>query len=188
MVPILLQSGFGNSNVISSKHPAFAKIATKLDRAGQELGKIDGYLDSIKGSIPVNEWARGSALALGIHNIYNGIEDVMLNLANDIDGYVPTGESAHQDLLDQMSAAIEGKRPPILDSELYILLVELKGFRHVVRHRYGFDLDLSKVLENLVRARIALPAFIEAVSGLERAMTAETNDREEPPSPASRDG
>jgi hypothetical protein len=65
--------------VISSKHPAFAKIATKLDRAGQELGKIDGYLDSIKDSDrPVNEWARGSALALGVHNIYNGIEDVML--------------------------------------------------------------------------------------------------------------
>lgn len=161
--------------MISSKHPAFAKIATKLDRAGQELGKIDGYLVSIKDSDrPVNEWARGSALALGVHNIYNGIEDVMLNLANDIDGYVPTGESAHQDLLDQMSAAIEGKRPALLGSELYGLLVELKGFRHVVRHRYGFNLGLSKVDENLGRVRTAFPAFVEAVAGLERAMTAET--------------
>jgi hypothetical protein len=53
--------------------------------------------------------ARGSALALGVHNIYNGIEDVMLSIANDIDGYVPIGESAHQDLLDQMSAGIDGK-------------------------------------------------------------------------------
>lgn len=68
--------------------------------------------------------ARGSALALGIHNIYNGIEDVMLSLANDIDRYVPTGESAHQDLLDQMSAKIDGKRPALIDSELYSLLVE----------------------------------------------------------------
>ena len=159
--------------MISSKHPAFAKIATKLDRAGQELGKIDGFLRSIKDSdSPVNEWARGSAVALGVHNIYNGIEDVMLNLANDIDGYVPTGESAHQDLLDQMSAAIEGKRPALLDSELYGLLVELKGFRHLVRHRYGFDLDLSKVDENVARVRTAFAAFVEAVAVLERAMTA----------------
>jgi HepT-like protein len=75
-------------------------------------------------------------LALGVHNIYNGIEDVMLNLANDIDGYVPTGESAHQDLLNQVSAAIEGRRPAFLGSELCGLLVELKGFRPVVRHRY----------------------------------------------------
>jgi hypothetical protein len=103
----------------------------------------------------------------------------MLNLANDVDGYVPTGETAHQDRLDQMSAAIDGKRPALLDSELYGLLVELKGFRHVVRHRYGFDLDLSKVDENLARVRIAFPAFVEAVSGLERVMTAE-KDEEEP--------
>jgi hypothetical protein len=83
-------------------------------------------------------------LALGIHNIYNRIEYVMLSLADHIDRYVPTGESAHQDLLDQMSSAIDGKRPALLDTELYGLLVEFKGFRHVVRHRYGFDLDLSK--------------------------------------------
>src|SRR5450631_2864092 len=159
MRPISLRSGL-SSNVISSRHPAFAKIATKLDRAGQELGRIEGYLDSIKDSDrPANEWARNSALALGIHNIYNGIEDVMLSLTNDIDGYVPTGETAHQDLLDQMSAAIEGKRHAVLDPELYGLLVELKGFRHVVRHRYGFDLDPSKVNDNLARVRIAFPAF-----------------------------
>jgi hypothetical protein len=80
-------------------------------------------------------------LALGVHNVYNGIEDVMLNLANDIDGYVPTGESAHQDLLDQMSAAIERKRPALLSSDLYGLLVELKGFRHVS----GTDTDSSSI-------------------------------------------
>jgi hypothetical protein len=96
----------------------------------------------------------------------------MLSLADDIDRYIPTGESAHQDLLDQMSSAIDGKRPALLDTELYGLLVELKGFRHVVRHRYGFDLDLSKVDENLARIRAAFPAFVKAVSDLERVMTA----------------
>jgi hypothetical protein len=93
----------------------------------------------------------------------------MLNLANDIDGYVPTGESAHQDLLDQMSAAIEGKRPAVLSPELYEILVELKGFRHVVRHRYGFDLDPRKIDENVARVRAAFPAFVSAVRDLERA-------------------
>ncbi len=167
--------------MISSKHPAFAKLATKLDRAKQELVKIDDYLDSIKNfDRPVNEWARGSALALGVHNIYNGIEDVMLSLANDIDGYVPTGESAHQDLLDQMTAVIDGKRPALLDPKLYDLLVELKGFRHVVRHRYGFDLDPNKVDQNLERMRVAFPAFVKAVRCLEHVMTAEKKVDEEP--------
>lgn len=37
--------------MISSKYSAFAKkLAPKLDRAGQELAKIDEYLDSIKDS------------------------------------------------------------------------------------------------------------------------------------------
>jgi hypothetical protein len=114
-------------------------------------------------------------LAPGIHNIYNGIEDVMLNLANDIDGYVPTGEPAHQDLLDQMSATMEGKRPALLG-----MLVELKGFRHVVRHRYGFDLDQSRVDENVARVREAFPAFVSAVRDLERAMIAEEKNEDEP--------
>lgn len=167
--------------MISSKHPVFAKLATKLDRAARELGRIDTYLDSVKDSDrPVNEWARGSALALGVHNIYNGIEDVLLNLANDIDGYVPTGESAHQDLLDQMSAAIEGKRPAVLNPDLYGILVELKGFRHVVRHRYGFDLDLRKVDENVARVRVAFPAFLTAVADLESVMTKEEKHGDEP--------
>ncbi|GEC57869.1 hypothetical protein ABIF38_008760 [Bradyrhizobium japonicum] len=103
---------------------------------------------------------------MGVHNIYNGIEDLMLSLANDVDGYVPTGESAHQDLLDQVSAGIDGKRPALIGSELYGLLVELKGFRHVIRHRYGFDLDPRKVDENLARVRTAFPAFVKAVTCL----------------------
>ncbi|WP_456761019.1 ribonuclease toxin HepT-like protein [Bradyrhizobium sp. USDA 4011] len=66
---------------------------------------------------------------------------------------------------------IDGKRPPLFDSELYGLLVELKGFRHVVRHRYGFDLDPRKVDKNLAGVRTAFPAFVKAVTCLER-MTA----------------
>lgn len=69
-----------------------------------------------------------------------------------------------------MSAAIEDKRPALVSSELYGFLVRLNGFRHVVRHRYGFDLDLSKVDENLARVRIAFPSFVDAVAGLERLM------------------
>ena len=148
---------------------------------GKNLARSITFSNSIKGSDrPVNGWARGSALALGVHNIYNAIEDVMLNLANDLDGFVPTGESAHQDLLDQMAAPIEGKRPALISTELYGHLVELKGFRHVVRHRYGFNLDLSRVDENIARVRIVFPAFVKAVVDLERLMTAETKDDNEP--------
>ena len=160
--------------MISSKHPAFAKLAPKLDRAAQELRNVNSFVDECKEpSRVVNKWGQTSATALGVHNIYNGIEDVMLNLANDVDGYVPSGETTHQDLLDQMSAPIAEKRPALLDPHLYGLLVELKGFRHLVRHRYGFDLDPAKVAENLTRMSEAFPAFVDAVRTLERVMTTE---------------
>ncbi|KAB1077806.1 hypothetical protein F6X53_17240 [Methylobacterium soli] len=111
-------------------------------------------------------------MAAAVHNAYNGIEDVLLNLANDIDGSVPTGETSHQDLLDQMRAALAGIRPALLDDPLYAALTELKGFRHRVRHRYGFDLDAAKTDESLARMRRSFPHFVEAVRRLEQVMTA----------------
>ena len=113
-----------------------------------------------------------TATAAAIHNVYNGIEDVLLSLAKDVDGSVPTGETSHQDLLDQMRAELLGLRPALLDDALYALLTELKGFRHRVRHRYGFDLDPARTDESLVRLRTAFPAIVEAVRRLENALNA----------------
>ncbi|MBB3398904.1 MULTISPECIES: hypothetical protein [unclassified Rhizobium] len=61
-------------------------------------------------------------------------------------------------------------RPALLDLELYDALFELKGFRHLVRHKYGFDLKPDKVAANLELLKSAFPAFIDAVIRLERAM------------------
>ncbi len=78
--------------------------------------------------------------------------------------------SAHQDVLDQMAAEVAGTRPALLDLDLYQALTELKGFRHLVRHRYGFDLKTDKVIENLALLQKVFPVFIDAVTELERAM------------------
>ena len=164
--------------MISSTLPAFAKLGPKLGRAARELETLNAFLDETNRSeTAAGEWGRKSAIAFGLQNIYNGIEDVLLGLANDIDDWVPTGDSSHQDLLDQMLEPIKGKRPSVLDQRLYDLLGELKNFRHMARHRYGFDLDPVRLTENLARAREAFPLFVEAVRALERVMTA-------PPTPA----
>src|SRR3546814_9943954 len=99
----------------------------------------------------LGEWGATTAVSLGIHNVYNGVEDVLLSLANDVDGLVPSGPTMHQDVLDQMSAEVAGTRPAVLDAELYQSLSELKGFRHLVRHRYGFNLKPEQVKENFNR-------------------------------------
>ncbi|HXY58179.1 MAG TPA: hypothetical protein VEH76_06335 [Methylocystis sp.] len=157
--------------MISSKRATFAKLDPKLSRAARELEEINKFLTDCENlAAAPDRWARTSATALGIHNVYNGIEDVMLSLALDVDGSVPVGDASHQDLLDQMSVAIEGKRPALLDQNLLQMLGELKGFRHIVRHRYGFDLDPTKVQENVERLRKAFPEFVRAVRELEQAL------------------
>jgi uncharacterized protein YutE (UPF0331/DUF86 family) len=111
-----------------------------------------------------------SAVSSGIHNVYNGIEDILLSIARDVDDSVPTGPSAHQDVLDQMAAEVAGTRPALLDLDLHEALTELNGFRHLVRHRYSFDLKPDKVIENLKLLQNVFPAFIAAVTELERTM------------------
>jgi uncharacterized protein YutE (UPF0331/DUF86 family) len=155
------------------KHPVFAKLTPKIDRAAKELQQIEEYLLAHGSEMFLGEWGAVAAVSLGIHNVYNGIEDILLSLANDIDGLVPQGPTAHQDVLDQMSAAIAGIRPAVLDPELYQSLSELKGFRHLVRHRYGFDPKTDRVRENLERVKEALPSFVEAIVSLERSLTEE---------------
>lgn len=154
-------------------HPAFAKLSPKIDRAKKELQQIETYLSGHGSEMALGEWGAVAAVSLGLHNIYNGIEDILLSLANDVDDFVPTGPSMHQDLLDQMAAEIVGTRPAVLTPSLYEALGELKSFRHLVRHRYGFDLRTDKVHENLDRAREAFPAFVRAIILLENNLTQE---------------
>jgi uncharacterized protein YutE (UPF0331/DUF86 family) len=152
------------------RHPAFAKLSPKIDRATKEMRQIEEYLSVHDSEMARGEWGAVAAVSLGIHNVYNGVEDILLSLANDVDGLVPSGSSMHQDVLDQMSAEIAGVRPVVLGPELYEALGELKRFRHLVRHRYGFDLKTEKVREHLDRARTTLPSFVEAIVALERSL------------------
>lgn len=159
--------------MISSSHPAFAKLGPKLMRMQRELDKLDEFLrlaDAL-GPEMMSDWGRTTPVASAIANVYNGVENVLADIAKTVDGSVPTGETSHQDLLDQMQAVVRGKRAAVIDEDLHAQLTELKGFRHRVRHNYGFDFDPVRTAENLARLREAFPAFVEALRGLERSMT-----------------
>lgn len=150
--------------------PAFARLTPKIRRAERELAQMEAFYEKHAAEMAAGDWGTMSAISSGIHNVYNGIEDILLGLARDIDDDVPTGSSAHQDVLDQMASEVAGTRPPLIDLDLYEALTELKAFRHLVRHRYGFDLKPDKVIENLELVRRVFPAFVAAITALEAAM------------------
>ena len=150
--------------------PVFARLSPKIARAERELAQMVQYYESHSVEVADGDWGAMSAVSSGIHNVYNGIEDILLSIARDVDDAIPTGASAHQDVLDQMAADVAGTRPPLLERGLYEVLTELKGFRYLVRHRYGSDLKPDKVIENLKLLQNVFPAFIAAVTELERTM------------------
>ena len=62
--------------MISSSHPAFAKLGPKLERVQREIDSLDDFLRRYDSLAPemVSEWGRTTAVASAVANAYNGIE------------------------------------------------------------------------------------------------------------------
>jgi len=108
-----------------------------VDRAEMLMSKAqhtgdDGYLDGV---------------ALNLHGFYAGIERIFVSIARNVDGSVPSGSDWHRDLLTQMSAEISGVRPAVISRDTRYCLDDYRGFRHVVRHVYTFNLAPSRLQE-----------------------------------------
>lgn len=150
----------------------FSRLSSRLARCERELGQLGDFFDRHREDILLGDWGAVSAASLGVHNVYNGIEDILMSLARDLDGSAPTGPTVHQDILDQMAAELAGCRPALLPPALHLELSELKGFRHLVRHKYGFDLKPEKVVDNVQRLQRAYPVFAQELTDLHDLLAA----------------
>jgi len=81
------------------------------------------------------------ATALNLHRFYAGIERVLEMIADTVDRTKPGGANWHQELLRQMAAEIPSVRPAVLSLQTRNALDRYRGFRHVVRNVYTFNLD-----------------------------------------------
>ncbi len=90
------------------------------------------------------------AVALNLHGFYAGLERLLEIIADGIDETKPVGAQWHQQLLRQMTSEIAEVRPAVISPDLRDQLDRYRGFRHVVRNVYTFNLD-SEQVEILVR-------------------------------------
>jgi hypothetical protein len=85
------------------------------------------------------------------HDFYCGAENIFRRIAPVLNGGLPDEPAWHKRLLQNMSLEISGVRPQVVSAETFALLGEFLDFRHKFRHRYGFDLDFTK-MEDLERS------------------------------------
>lgn len=105
--------------------------AKSLMEKAQHTGD-DGYLDGV---------------ALNLHGFYAGVEKIFEDIARTLEKSIPDSSGWHQDLLLQMAAEISPIRPPVISEDTRDCLDEYRGFRHVVRNVYTFNLHSSRLQE-----------------------------------------
>ena len=137
----------------NGKESCFKLIEKAISQVRFEIEQIDhlieayvGLLGRVQESPP--DLVEITAVASVLHSFYNGIENIFLSIAKEIDRNVPATAQWHRDLLTQMTEA-RSTRGPVLSAEAAHQLVNYLGFRHFYRHSYSFFLEWDE-LERLV--------------------------------------
>jgi hypothetical protein len=145
----------GNGLTVAARIQAeLHEVERVVQRAEQLLLKMqtqndEDYLDGV---------------ALNLHGFYAGVERIFEDIAREIDGSLPTGPEWHRNLLMQMSAEISDTRPPVITRETRNCLDEYRGFRHVVRNVYTFNLRPSRLQELVTELRPCYASLVQDVT------------------------
>ncbi|MFH0903811.1 MAG: hypothetical protein V1854_01305 [Methanobacteriota archaeon] len=109
-----------------------------------EKENVDIALNNLKTVMARNEKTviELAATATFLHNIYNGIENILKQILISRDIMVPKSDKWHKDLLNKSLSS------GIISEELSNKLYKYLTFRHFFVHAYGFMLD-EKELEGL---------------------------------------
>lgn len=94
-------------------------------------------------------YTRSAALVL--HSAYTGIEDILLQIAREVDDHEPQSHDWHRALVRQMALQHPEVRPPVLSPGTAEAVLGILSFRHLVRHIYASRLDSARVERNVNR-------------------------------------
>ncbi len=77
---------------------------------------------------------------------------------------MPSGNSWHRQLLDQMTVEIPTIRKAVISEKNKLVLEEFRCFRHVVRSVYAYQLETNRVLELVEKLSLFEQNIIEEIS------------------------
>ena len=112
----------------------------KLEKLSLEFIRIEQLLN-----LPAEDIGFFEKAATGyfLHSFYNGCENIFRSIARFFENDLGP-QTWHRDLLKRMQLSIPGYRPHVIDDNLFILLDELRAFRHIYRHCYSFELNWER--------------------------------------------
>ena len=117
-----------------------ARDIEAIERLGVELIQLETALNS-----PRAPFRDAAAAGYVLHNIYCALENIFDQISRTFENHVTDPARWHRELLSKMFLEIPTIRPAVLPVELRGFLNDLRGFRHVFRHAYEFELDAEKV-------------------------------------------
>ncbi len=158
---------------IDSSDPLFLRINTKLARLDQEIALARQEVTAVPQDTPGRDRILARSIGFALHNFYNGVEQILEDIAKEVDGSRPVGDAAHQELLNQMLQPTK-LRPAIIPDDAFPLFDDLRRFRHLFRHSYGIDLRFDDVMRKFDSVETdAWPRLLSTLAELQAHLDAD---------------
>lgn len=136
-----------------------ADIESELIKLEKLSNEVEAVRQALSEDVANAEWLRES-LALKLHNFYTGCERIFQIIATEMNGGLPAGNDWHLRLLDRMSQKRD-RRIAVIQPDTARRLKAFLGFRHVVRHIYGSDIDPIRLTQLAEEYTSAHESFVE---------------------------
>lgn len=119
-------------------------LSTLLGFINSQEEEIDKIYKEIVNTKPKDK-EKTVYLGYFLHNLYNAFEDLFLEISKTFENRIENSTFFHKELLRKMTLEIPGIRPKVISKESFLILSELRGFRHIFRHAYTYEIIPEKV-------------------------------------------
>lgn len=144
------------------------ELAAIRDMMAPLIARVD------QSDLPVIETAAACTM---LHSFYTEIEKILKLVALDLDQKIPSSESWHRDLLNQMSAATSA-RPAVISTDLVTHLAELLAFRHLFRGASIALMRWNKLSPLVAKVDGVYTETVRELNQFQRFLRLGSNDRE----------
>jgi hypothetical protein len=123
-----------DTSLVAGSYSALADLANKIHLGLEALAIVRQQMSPLLSKPP--DWKAGdietAAACAMLHSFYTEIEKILKLIARECDGQMPSADTWHKELLNQVSAPAN-TRPAVLTSQLVEVLSEFLAFRHLFR-------------------------------------------------------